>query len=408
MPFPDGLRALNHPDFRHFFSAQLVSQIGTWMQSVAQAWLVLQLTDSPLLLGLIGTLQFGPMLLFSVVSGAIADRLPKRQLLMATQTALAAQALTLAVLVGSGHVQYWHVGVLAALAGFANTLDNPARQSFVVEMVGKDDVINAIALNSAAFNAARIIGPVAAGLLIARFGVVPAFVINGTSFLGVLVTLGRVRAAGRPRRHGDTTMRRAILEGLRYALRAPEIRLILTVLLVVSLCVFNFSIYVPLLARTVLGLGAEGFGFLMAAVGVGAVTGALTLGTAVRRSPPPALLFTTAGAACAALVALSLVRHVWLAALALFVTGFAGIMTVAGGNTALQIAAPDHLRGRVMSLHVLVFGGSVPIGAFVVGAISERWGVSTAFFVNGAAGLLALAGLLAAGHLSGRRPEPER
>jgi MFS family permease len=126
MPFPDGLRALNHPDFRHFFSAQLVSQIGTWMQSVAQAWLVLQLTDSPLLLGLIGTLQFGPMLLFSVVSGAIADRLPKRQLLMATQTALAAQALTLAVLVGSGHVQYWHVGVLAALAGFANTLDNPA------------------------------------------------------------------------------------------------------------------------------------------------------------------------------------------------------------------------------------------------------------------------------------------
>jgi predicted MFS family arabinose efflux permease len=408
MPFPHGLRALNHADFRRFFGAQLVSQVGTWMQSVAQAWLVLQLTDSPLRLGLIGTLQFGPMLLFSVVSGAIADRLPKRELLMVTQTALAAQAFTLAVLVGSGHVQYWHVGVLATLAGLASTLDNPARQSFVVEMVGKDDVINAIALNSAAFNAARVIGPVAAGLLIARFGVLPAFVVNGTSFLGVLVALGRVRAAGRPRGDGDTSMRRAILEGLRYALRAPEIRLVLAVLLVVSVCVFNFSIYVPLLARTVLGLGAQGFGFLMAAVGVGAVTGALTLGTAVRRSPPPTLLFTTAGLACAGLLAISVVGHVWLAALALFVTGFAGIMTTAGANTALQIAAPDHLRGRVMSLHVLVFGGSVPIGAFVVGAISERWGVSTAFFVNGAAGLLALTGLLAAGRLGARRRDPER
>lgn len=407
MPFPSGLRALNHDDFRRFFSAQLVSQIGTWMQSVAQAWLVLQLTDSPLRLGLIGTLQFGPMLLFSVVTGAIADRLPKRPLLMATQAALAAQALTLAGLVWSGHVQYWHVGVLATLAGFANTLDNPARQSFVVEMVGKDDVINAIALNSAAFNAARIIGPVVAGLLIARFGVVPAFVINGTSFLVVLATLGRVRAEGRPRRQGDTTIRQEILEGLRYALRAPEIRLILAVLLVVSLCVFNFSIYVPLLARTVLGQGAEGFGFLMAAVGVGAVAGALTLGVAVRRSPSPALLFATAGVACAALMTISMVRHFWLAALALFVTGFAGIITVAGCNTALQITAPDRLRGRVMSLHVLVFGGSVPFGAFVVGAISERWNVSTAFFVNGAAGLLALTALVAAWRMSERRPRPE-
>ncbi|MGH2393145.1 MAG: MFS transporter [Candidatus Limnocylindria bacterium] len=405
MILPRGLRALNHADFRRFFAAQLLSQVGTWMQSVAQAWLVLQLTDSPLRLGLIGTLQFGPMLLFSVVAGAIADRLPKRPLLMTTQTALAGQALVLAILIWSGHVQYWHVGVLATLAGFANTLDNPARQSFVADMVGRDDVINAIALNSAAFNTARVIGPVLAGLLIAHYGVLPAFLINGISFLVVLVALARIKAEGRPRSRGGTTMRQEILEGLRYALRAPEIRLILAVLLVVSLSVFNFSIYVPLLARTVLGQGPEGFGFLMAAVGAGAVAGALTLGIAVRRSPSPGLLFTMASVACTALMTLSLVRHVGLGALALFVTGFAGIITVAGCNTALQIAAPDHLRGRVMSLHVLVFGGSVPLGAFVVGAISERWGVSTAFFVNGAAGVLALTGLLAAGRLSERRTE---
>jgi predicted MFS family arabinose efflux permease len=403
MLFPSGLRALNHADFRRFCTAQFVSQVGTWMHSVAQAWLVLQLTDSPLLLGLIGTLQFGPMLVFSVVAGAIADRLRKRRLLMLTQSALAVQAFTLAALVASGYVEYWHVGVLATLAGCANTLDNPARQSYVVEMVGKGDVINAVALNSATFNAARVLGPAAGGLLIARFGIVPAFLINGTTFLVMLATLARARAEGRPVRAGGTTMRQEILEGLRYAHRTQEIRLILAILLVVSLCVFNFSVFVPLLARTVLGESAEGFGFLMAAVGVGAVAGALTLGAAVRQAPSPPLLFTTAALACAALLSVSTVREFWLAALALFATGFAGIMTLAGCNTALQTAAPDHLRGRLMSLYVLVFGGSFPVGSLVVGAVSERWGVSTAFFVNGAAGLLALSGLLAAWRLRPRR-----
>jgi predicted MFS family arabinose efflux permease len=394
MIFPTGLRALNHADFRLFFTAQLISQVGIWMQSVAQSWLVLQLTDSPLLLGLIGTLQFSPMLLFSVISGAIADRLNKRRLLVATQLALAGQAFTLAALVATGHVQYWHVAVLAVLAGFANTVDNPARQSYVVEMVGRTAMANAVALNSAAFNGARIIGPALGGLVIARFGVLPAFVINGMSFLAMVAALARIQTEGHPIGERGTTMREEIVEGLRYALRSPDIRLILAVLLVVSLWVFNFSIYVPLLARTVLGEGAEGFGFLMAAVGVGAVAGALTLGIAVRESPPPALLFTTAAGACAALLSLSLIQEFWLAALALFVMGYAGIMTLSGCNTALQMAAPDRLRGRVMSLHVLVFGGSFPIGAFLVGAMSERWGVGRAFLVNGTAGLLALTALV--------------
>jgi predicted MFS family arabinose efflux permease len=394
MTFPTGLRALNYDDFRRFFVAQLVSQVGTWMQSVAQAWLVLQLTDSPLRLGLIGTLQFAPMLLFSVISGAIADRLNKRRLLMVTQLALAAQSFTLAVLVATGHVQYWHVAVLAVLAGIANTLDNPARQSYVVEMVGRDAVANAVALNSAAFNGARMIGPAVAGLVIARFGVLPTFIVNGMSFLAMVAALGGIRAEGRPVSSRGTTMREEIVEGLRYALRAPDIRLILAVLLVVSLCVFNFSIYVPLLARTVLGEGAEGFGFLMAAVGVGAVSGALTLGVVVQGAPSPALLFASASAACASLLVLSTVRAFGFAALGLFVMGYAGILTLAGCNTALQMAAPDHLRGRVMSLHVLVFGGSFPIGAFLVGAMSERWGVSWAFLVNGVVGLVSLGALI--------------
>ena len=205
MTFPNGLRSLNHPDFRRFFLAQFVALVCGWMQTVAQSWLVLQLTDSPLRLGLIGTLQFGPILLFSVVTGAVADRLPKRRVLVTTQLALAVLALVLASLVASGHVRYWHVGAVAVLAGLAQTFDSPARQSFMVEMVGKADLANAVALNSASFNAARIVGPAIGGLLIARVGVAPAFVLNAVGLLVVataLMTLGRrkTRLPGAARR----------------------------------------------------------------------------------------------------------------------------------------------------------------------------------------------------------------
>jgi predicted MFS family arabinose efflux permease len=392
MIFPSGLRALNHLDYRRFFLAQLVALVSGWMHTVALSWLVLQLTDSPLRLGLIGTLQFSPILLFSIVTGAIADRLPKRRLLVATNLTLATLALGLASLVASGHVRYWHVGVVAVLAGLAQTVDGPARQSLMAELVGKADLVNAVALNSAAFNAARIVGPAVGGLVIARFGVVPAFVVNAAGLLVVAAALVMLPArAAAPRR--GTTMAQEIGEGVRYATRTPVIRLILGMLFCVSITVFNFTVYVPLLARNVLGLGAEGFGFLMAALGVGAVSGALAIGFR-RAGPPP--LWTMMGAAALALgglLSLSAARHLWVAAALLFATGFFGLVLVASCNTRLQLAAPDELRGRMMSLYTLVWGGVFPIGAFVVGAISEGWGVSTAFFVQGAAGLIALAGL---------------
>jgi len=394
MIFPSGLRALNHPDYRRFFLAQLVALVSGWMHTVAQSWLVLQLTDSPLRLGLIGTLQFGPILLFSVVSGAIADRLPKRRVLVATNLTLALLALALAGLVASGQVRYWHVGVVAVLAGLAQTLDGPARQSLMAELVGKVDLVNAVALNSAAFNAARIVGPAVGGLLIARFGVVPAFVVNAAGILVVAAALARLPARGAAAPRRGTTMAQEIAEGVRYAARTPVIRLVLGLLFVVSITIFNFTVYVPLLARNVLGLGAEGFGFLMASLGVGAVAGALTVGFRSAPGPPP--LRAMAGAAALALtglLSLSAARHVWMAAPLLFATGFFGLVLVASCNTRLQLAAPDELRGRMMSLYTLVWGGSFPIGAFCVGAISEAWGVSTAFFLQGGAGLAGLAAL---------------
>jgi predicted MFS family arabinose efflux permease len=392
--FPRGLRALNHTDFRRFYAGQLVSLIGNWMQTVAQAWLVLQLTNSAFKLGLIGTLQFGPLLLLALVAGALADRMPKRRLLAATQMALGCQALGLALLVGSGRIEYWHVCLLASLSGVVNALDLPLRQSFVIELVGKEDLLNAVALNSAAFNAARIVGPSVAGLLIARFGVAPAFLINSLSFVVMVVALLSIGPEGRPFRRGGTTMGQEIREGLRYAIRTPRIRVVLGLVLVVSLCVFNFTVYIPLFARKVLAVGPEGFGFLMASLGVGAVAGALALGALQRRPPPLSVIVVAAGIACLSLLAMAAVRHFAVAVPILFVTGFSSIVAAAGSNSSLQISAPDDLRGRVMSLYTLVFGGVFPIGSFLVGTVAETWGVPVAFVAGGGTGLLGLAAVL--------------
>ena len=394
MSLPIGLRALRHPDFRRFFAAQFVAQTGSWMQTVAQSWLVLQLTPSPFKLGLIGSLQFAPILLFSIASGALADRLPKRRLLMCTQTALGCLALILAALVASGRVEYWHVAVLAFISGLVNVLEQPSRQSFVAEMVGRGDVASAVALNSASFNAARIVGPGLGGLVIARFGVTPAFVVNGIGFAVTVAMLSRLGTRGLPRARSGRGVVDDILTGLRYAVRTPEIRLMLGLLFLVSICVFNFTVYVPLVVRTVLHLGAEGFGLLMACLGVGAVTGALTVGVLGARQPPTAMLFSTAALACGGLLALSTARVFWVAAVAVFLTGLFGVVLVASCNTAMQLAAPDELRGRVMSLYTLVWGGVFPIGAFIVGSISEHWGVGRALLVNGTAGLIGAALLL--------------
>jgi predicted MFS family arabinose efflux permease len=404
MRFPHGLRALAHRDFRRFYAAQLLALVGTWMQTVAQAWLVLQLTDSPFKLGLISTLQFLPILMFSVVTGAVADRLPKRRLLVATQTTLACQALLLGTLVATGRVQYWHVAVLGLVLGFANVFDHPARQSFVMEMVGKGDVANAVALNSAAFNAARIVGPAVAGVLIAQVGVGPAFFVNSVGFVGVILTLGRLEARGLPAREVPATMREEILEGLRYARRTPRLLVAIGLVFVVSLCVFNFTVYVPLLARTVLGLGAEGFGFLMASLGVGAVAGALTVGARGSREPGLGQMFLSAAVAFASLLGLGLSRHVWMAVPLLLITGYFGILLMASCNTSMQLRAPDALRGRVMSLYTWVTGGVFPIGAFIVGSISQAWGVSAAFLWNGTLGLVALAGIMLWWRLRARAP----
>ena len=392
MTFPRGLRALNHDEFRRFFSAQFLALTGSWMQTVAQSWLVLTLTNSPFKLGLVGTLQFAPVLFLSMFAGAIADRFDKRRILMGTQATLAVQATALGLLAWTGNAEYWHVCALGVVVGFANAIDLPARQSYIADIVDREDLVNAVALNSAAFNAARIVGPAVAGLMIGRFGVVPAFFANAVGFVVVIASLMAMTTGARRAARPLTGVLADIGEGLRYALATPRIRLVLGLLAVVSFCVFNFTVYVPLLARHVLGLGAEGFGFLMAALGVGAVAGALTMG-ASRSEPSVGTLFLEGAIAGSGLLLMSTVRHVPVAAALLFVIGYFGIMLVASCNTALQLAAPDELRGRVMSLYTLIWGGVFPFGAFTVGSISEAWGVPMAFAVMGTLALTALAAL---------------
>ncbi len=395
MPLPAALRALGHRDFRLFWTGQLVSLVGTWMQSMGQSWLVLELTGSPFRLGLVSALQFTPILLLSLPAGAVADRLPKRRVLLATQTALLLQALALAALVWSGRVAYWHVALLALVFGVVTTLDMPARQSYVVELVGKDDLVNAIALNSAVFNAARIVGPAAAGLLVARYGVAAAFLLNGLSFVAVILALAAIPAGGAPRpRHA--TMGEEIRVGLRYAVTTPRVALVLGLVLAVSVFVLNYGVLVPLLARDVLHQDADGFGFLMSALGGGALAGALALAALGRGRPPLMALFVPAAAMAVATAALAAVRQFAVAVPVLVIVGFAQIVFLGTSNTILQVTAPDALRGRVMSLYALVFAGVTPIGSLFFGALSEAVGVPFACLTGGGLGLATVLALLAA------------
>jgi len=401
---PAPLRALANRDFRLFTAGQLVSLIGTWMQSVAQSWLVLELTNSPFRLGLVGTLQFLPMLVLSPIAGVLADRVSKRPLLITTQSVMAVQALGLAILVWLGHVQYWHVLIMATIYGLANTLDIPARQAFVVEMVGKESLVSAIALNSAVFNGARVVGPAAAGLAIARWGTATAFAVNAISFVAVIAALIAMHTEGAPRRTGGRRMRGEIAEGVTYALQTPRILLVLFLVLFVSVFLFNYNVTIPLYARQGLNQDAHGFGLLMAALGVGAVAGALALAMlgggrpAIRTLLAPALLLGLATAA------LAVIQSFGLAAVVLVVVGFCGIFVMAGANTSHQLTVPDDLRGRIMSLHMMVFAGMAPFGAFMVGALAERYGIRTTLAVAGIAGVVSIAALAAWWRLR-RRPK---
>jgi MFS family permease len=397
---PVRLGALRHRDFRLFWIGQLISQIGTWMQSVAQAWLVLELTRSPLHLGIVSALQFTPVLLLSPVGGVLSDRFAKRKVLLISQAAMQLQAFVLAALVWSGRVQYWHVAVLAAVYGLSRAIDIPARQSYITDLVGRSDLPNAVALNSVIMNGARIVGPAVAGLLIAAFGVALAFFLNGVSFVAVLVALVAIRTEGRPD-VGRLGIREGVLSALSYAAATPPVAFTLGLMVVVSLLVLNFNVIVPLVARNVLNQGAHGFGLLMSSLGAGAVAGAFGVVLFRRGQPPLAFLVASGALLCAGLGALAAVGHFAVAALVLALLGCCQILFTTGCNTTLQLIAPNELRGRVMGLYTVTFAGMTPFGSLLIGWVAEHQGIRAACAAGGAIGLLGVAVLVLIGQRGG-------
>jgi MFS family permease len=387
--------ALEHRDFRIFWTGQLISLIGTWMQNLAQGWLVLTLTDSPLLLGIVSAVQFTPMLLFSLLAGVAADRLPKRKILLLTQSGSALTALILGLLVLTGNVRYWHVLVLAGVLGTINSLDNPTRQSFIVELAGKRDLMNAIVLNSTAFNGARIIGPAVAGLIIDKMGIAACFLVNSASYLAVISGLLalQVKDAGQDR-EAEQMVFTKIKEGLRYIRQTPLILRTLALLILLSIFSMNFNVLVPVLARHTLGLQAQGYGYLLSAMGVGALVGAVFMALVSHLGPQWYIIIGGAMGLTVAQLLLAVNRSFLLALLLLGVTGIAMLVFVTSVNTTLQINSPDHLRGRVMSVYTLVFLGLAPLGSLFSGSVANAGGAPAGLAAGAALGLLSILSIL--------------
>jgi len=396
--------ALSVRNFRLFWFGQLISLSGTWMQSIGQAWLVLDLTESPLAVGTVTTLQFLPITLFVLFGGVIADRVPKRGFLVATQTAAMLQALTLGVLVSTGLVQLWHVYLLALALGVTNAFDNPTRQAFVPELVGRDLVANAVPLNSTLFNAARIVGPAIGGVTIATIGIDGTFYLNAASFIPVFVALMMMRPAEFfAVEKGEGRLFAQLKEGLDFAFRTPEVLLILLLMGFVGAFGYNFSTALPLLADFVLHVGSVGFGAMTAVLGVGSLLAALAI--AYTRRAGERQIILGAGVFSVLLILVGLSHWFIVTLLLLVLLGFAGIIFTASANTRLQLLSPDHLRGRIMSLYVLLFAGTTPVGAFLLGNAAERIGVQQAIVLFGTISVLGVGvGLLyRATHIAGDR-----
>jgi len=383
-------RALRHRDFRLFTFGQSASLIGTWMQQVAVGWLVYRLTGSALLLGLLGFVSQGPNFLLAPIAGVLADRFDKRRIVLATQSVMMVQALVLATLVLTGSVTIGWVLVLMGILGAATGFDIPARQSYLVELVGdRDDLPNAIALNSSMFNAARLIGPAVAGLVVAAAGEGICILINAVSYVAVLVALLAIHARGRPLRAPGGAMLTGLTEGFRYAYGFRPMRAILLLVAFVSLVAVPFTVLLPIIATSVLGGGAETLGFLMSASGLGALIGALYLASRSSIRGLGRLMAGAASAFGAGLIGVGLSRTLWLSLGCLALAGFGMMVQMASSNTVLQTLVDDDKRGRIMSLYSMAFTGMSPLGSLLLGGLAAVFGARTALAFGGAACILA-------------------
>src|SRR5512136_2571726 len=388
----DTFAALKYRNFRLFFAGQLVSLIGSWMQNTAQGWLVYQLTGSKVLLGTVAAVGSLPMLLLSVWGGSVADRHPKRTVVFFTQTGMMLLAFVFAALAWSGHIQPWHILVLAGGGGVAMAFDMPARQAFMVEMTSREDLMNAVSLNSSIVNGARVVGPAVAGFLMAQVGMTWCFLLNGLSFIAVIAGLLMMRLPQFVPPAEPPSTGRHVLEGFAYVAGHRRVRLLLLFIGVVGIFGWSYSVLLPAYATDILHVGERGYGALLSANGVGALLGALTVATYGSRVRPRLMILGGLWVFSATLVLLAVVRWFPLVLACLAVSGWGMLLFFSTANTLVQTSVSDAMRGRVMGLWALVFGGAMPIGGLESGLLSQAIGVP--WTVAGGALVCAGAGLL--------------
>jgi MFS family permease len=382
---PLSFPALTYRNFRLFWFGQVISLTGTWMHSAAQGWLVLKLTDSPFYLGLVGMAGSIPILLFTLAGGVAADRFNKRNIILSMQGILMLLAFTLAFLVTTGVITVWHVLAIAFLIGTAHAFDIPARQSFFIELVGKKNLLNAIALNSAAFHGARMIGPAIAGVVIGHFGITVCFYINGLSFIAAIIGLIRMRFdEDIPRRPVSKSISKEFMEGINYIFGEPRAYKLIALVGIISFFGFPYMTFLPVYAKDILKTGATGLGILMGFAGAGAFAGAITLAMSEGISRKDILLSVAGIIFSTALLIFSSSETVWLSHIMLFLVGWGAVTQIATSNSLLQIIVPDSLRGRVMSSFTTVFLGMASLGNLAVGSLAYYLGTSTALMISAA------------------------
>ncbi|HWQ71938.1 MAG TPA: MFS transporter [Desulfitobacteriaceae bacterium] len=375
--------ALTHKNFRYFWFGQCISLIGSWLQTTAQQWLVYTITKSAFLLGILGVAQFGPMLVFSLFAGVLADRYPKKSILLFTQTALMIQSFLMAALIWSGQIYYWQILILAAVLGFVNTLDMPTRQSFFIEIVGREDLTNAIALNSSAVNLARIIGPAAAAMLMAGVGAGLCFFLNGISFIPVLIILSLIHPQSIMIAGNSGNMIRSIIDGLKYINKKPVLTSAILAVLAVATFTMNTNVLLPVFSDQVLHQGVNGYGFLLSVMGIGSLGGALFVASKMRKEPEQRTMFTCSLLVSGLMIAVFFIHSFFLAAIAISALGFFNIVFLNTVNSTLQLNSSNDYRGRTMSVYILAFAGTAPFGNLFAGSLTQKFGPSVSFLMCG-------------------------
>lgn len=381
--------SLSNPNYRRYFTGQAISMVGTWMQSIAQSWLVLELTGSGTALGIVVALQTLPILILGPYGGVIADRMDKRRLMIGLQSMMGVLALVLGTLTITGEVRLWHVYVLALLLGFNNCFENPARQAFVLEMVGPKDLRNAVSLNSVLVNCARAVGPAVAGIIIATGGLGLCFLLNAVSFVAVVISLTTLDVSALNRSVPTVRSRGQLREGFSYVRRTPTLAIPLLMMGLIGCLAYEFQVVLPVLADRTFHGGAQTYGFMTGAMGIGAVVGGLYVAAKGTTGLRP--LVGSTGVFGVVILGAAVAPNLPLELVAMTLVGAASVSVLSKGNSTLQLEAAPHMRGRVMALWVVAFLGSTPIGGPIVGAVSEHFGGRAGLMLGAAACLVAAA-----------------